>query len=98
MSDSGEEYYIDSSEESDSDSSGWDDDDEALEQAFLLAITLYFFDPQPYHSAADKPRTLQQGMDRFTDDHFLKETRFSKEQIPYLLYHLQVPDTITIEG
>ena len=42
-------------------------------------------EPEPYHAEPGRPRTLEEGMARFTEDNFYHFTRFSKDQIRYLV-------------
>jgi hypothetical protein len=55
-------------------------------------------EPEPYHAEPGRPRTLEEGMAKFTEDNFYHFTRFSKNQIRYLLPKIGCPHTIKTAG
>jgi hypothetical protein len=57
-----------------------------------------FQDVENYHSHPNKPYTLRQYMDRFTDANFKQETRFTKAQLLELVVRLRLPTTVAVRG
>lgn len=94
----------DSSSSSSSTSSGWSSEDEEMEDLFMQeeeAILLYAMEDGPgenWNPDPGRPRTLDAAKRRFDDDTFLHFFRFTKPQIEYLLYHIQIPATFQPKG
>eukprot|EP00624_Nannochloropsis_granulata_P002798 evm.model.NODE_24202_length_12110_cov_30.267382.1 len=71
--------------DSDSSSSSSDDDDDDFFDAYMDRVEdglqhELAHEPEPYHAEPGRPRTLEEGMAKFTEDNFFHFTRFSKEQ------------------
>ena len=100
-------YGMDSSSDSDSSTSSSSDSDNDDDDWYLDAMMYVVeeelmhelaHEPEPYHAEPGRPRTLEEGMAKFTPDNFYHFTRFSKEQIRYLLPKIGCPQTIKTAG
>jgi hypothetical protein len=99
------DFVLASSSDSDSGSSNSSDSDD--DDMFLDAMMYDLeeelreeleHEPEPYHAEPGRPRTLEEGMARFSPDNFYHFTRFSEEQIRYLLPKIGCPQTIKTAG
>jgi hypothetical protein len=90
-----------SSSESDSSDSSSDSDaseeEEDMQYYDMMEADLEK-EPEDYHAEPGRPRTLEEGMAKFTDPNFKHFTRFTKDELRAFLPQIRCPQYIKTAG